>query len=207
MTRPELTVAVAGEKNTARAYNDNNTAILDYIDESITATNQTLETRYSGIATQITNLNNLITANQESEQTDIAGVYATLGTNGLYITTSFNTTTGNWYREFFSDSNKTTRVWLETGGTYTADSVTNRTAINDYVLVFPKSFTNDKFYFQRSVHIKATSGDLSNRYVMYNSKNYSYVSGREAEGKLSNVVLDIAPYNSSYYFTYYACGV
>lgn len=45
---------------------------------------------------------------------------STLSESGLYITTYVNGT--EWYREYFSDSTKTVRVWLEQGGKVTGTS-------------------------------------------------------------------------------------
>lgn len=205
MARPELTQAVPGEKNTAKAYNDNNDLILDYIDTSITSTNQTLETRFSGVQTQITNLNNLVNSTKTELEGDIANVYTAMGSNGLYVTTSFNSSTGEWYREFFSDEDKTTRVWLECGGEYVTDSTTNRAAITNYKIVTPKSFSNSHFCFNRSLQVKALA--FSVIYLGYKSKNFDFLPDREAEGRLSYVVIDIPPFSYCGGFTWYACGV
>lgn len=184
---------------------------FDSLQSDITAVSNTIATTYSGLETQITNLTTVVNGNYSTLDhkidTTAENVIEVIDSYGFFVETSFDTTTGEWSREFFSDSEKTQRVWLECGGTYTSDATVNRTVINNYKLVPNKQFTNDLYYFIRSVQIVADTGDLSNRYVMYNSKNYEYISGREAEGKLRYITLDIAPYANSHYFTWYACGV
>ena len=62
----------------------------------------------------------------------------TISSNGLYVTTYISGT--NWYREWFSNSAKTTRVWLEQGG-YNAGG-------NEYTtqtVTFLKSFSNTNY--------------------------------------------------------------
>lgn len=184
---------------------------FDSLQSDITATNNIIGTTYAGLETRI-NANKadsdgkyaILDQKIDTTEDDIIQI---INSYGFFVETSFDTETGEWSREFFSDSEKTQRIWLECGGTYTANATVNRTVINNYKLVPNKQFTNDFYYFTRSVQIVSDTGDLSNRYVMYNSKNYEYISGREAEGKLRYITLDIAPYANSHYFTWYACGV
>lgn len=83
--------------------------------ERITSTSASI---YSNIASVNTQLSNQIDAAEENLQSYIeeqtSSVLEALSSNGLYVTTYINGT--SWYREYFSDSEKTTRVWLEQGG-------------------------------------------------------------------------------------------
>ncbi len=83
--------------------------------ERITSTSASI---YSNIASVNTQLSNQINAAESELQTYVdtqtASAVGALSSNGLYITTYINGT--SWYREYFSDSAKTTRVWLEQGG-------------------------------------------------------------------------------------------
>ena len=70
--------------------------------------------------------------------TDLAAKADTtlFSTNGLYVTTYVNGT--EWYREYFSDANKTQRVWLEQGG--------DVTLVNGYATItFLRSFSNTQY--------------------------------------------------------------
>lgn len=203
-----LTEILNGELADAEVVNAN----FNYLDERIDNTAASITTNNTMLLSQISTLSSNTTSSLNTLDTRVTSEVNSIKTNiisanGLYITTSFNTSTGDWYREYFSNESKTTRVFLEQGGTYLSDSVTNKSAKNNYELILPKTFTNDLFYFNRSVQIVADTGDLSNRYVMYNKKEYKYITGREAEGKLSVVTLDITTYAASHFFTWYACGV
>lgn len=68
MTRPELTEAVAGTKNTAKAYNDNNDAILDYIDQEVAAAKTYTDGK---IPSQTGNAGKYLTTNGTSASWDI----------------------------------------------------------------------------------------------------------------------------------------
>lgn len=98
---------------------------FNYLDERITDTAVSIATLQSNISSVGVNANaqlelkaSEITTNIESMKTEldetIAGVSDVIGANGLYITTYVNGT--SWYREYFSDSAKTQRVWLEQSG-------------------------------------------------------------------------------------------
>ena len=204
-----LTTITNGSLADATVVNNN----FDYLYGRITDTAASIGTHDAQISSQIETLDSRLTSSISTINATITNQVSTINatmtnlmsSNGLYVTTSFNTSTGEWYREYFSNSSKTTRVFLEQGGTYEATS--GDAAKNNYNLVFQKKFSNNKFHFQRSVQIVADTGDISNRYVMYNNKKYDYVEESPSLGIQSYVVLDIAPYTTSHYFTWYACGI
>ncbi len=83
----------------------------DILDECL------MHLKYDGEA-KLSNTVNLLEASLLATKTELEGAISGLGSsiaeNGLYTTTYIN---GNsWYREYFSDEDKTERVWLEQGG-------------------------------------------------------------------------------------------
>lgn len=114
---------------------------FDYLDNKISEVSERITTSsasiYSSIASLNTQISNQIEGVEESLQemveSQAASAEANFSTNGLYITTYVNGT--SWYREYFSDAEKTTRVWLEQGGVSG-----NRTTVN-----LLKSYSNTNY--------------------------------------------------------------
>ena len=91
---------------------------FEYLDERITDTANKIYSNNANLESKIAN-NKLAVDNTISDlKTKITesdkGIANTFSENGLYITTYINGNT--WYKEYFSDKEKTTRVWLEQGG-------------------------------------------------------------------------------------------
>ena len=91
---------------------------FDYLDERISNISENISTSTASINSNIASINSSVTNLgqnfQESLNTLQNSIYSVFSLNGLYVTTYTNGT--SWYREYFSDSEKTTRIWLEQGG-------------------------------------------------------------------------------------------
>ena len=73
-----------------------------------------------------------------------------VGENGLFIT--FYQNDSSWYREYFSDKEKTTRVWIEQGGVLTGGGDYNRQ------VVFLKPFQNANYVILKNSGGGGTGG-------------------------------------------------
>lgn len=83
-----------------------------------------METMKKGLETDISNVN--------------SAVNKVISNNGMYVTTTMSGT--SWSREYFSDSAKTKRVWLEQGGVASSVAADSNTTIT-----MPKSFSNTNY--------------------------------------------------------------
>lgn len=83
-----------------------------------------METMKKGLETDISNVN--------------SAVNKVISNNGMYVTTTMSGT--SWSREYFSDSAKTKRVWLEQGGVASSVPADTNTTIK-----MPKSFSNTNY--------------------------------------------------------------
>jgi ElaB/YqjD/DUF883 family membrane-anchored ribosome-binding protein len=83
-----------------------------------------METMKKGLETDISNVN--------------SAVNKVISNNGMYVTTTMSGT--SWSREYFSDSAKTKRVWLEQGGVASSVPADTNTTIT-----MPKSFSNTNY--------------------------------------------------------------
>ena len=114
--------------------NANNQFLLGKISDNALQVQNYVEGEISAIKSSLSSTQNTLQNNINNLSTTINN---TIGANGLYTTTYINGT--SWYREFFSDSGKKTRVWLEQGGeVYTNGQVGNR-------VTFLKSFSNANY--------------------------------------------------------------
>ena len=116
---------------------------FDYLDDRISGVAASLASNTATINSNIATLNLSITNSNEELQTSLTTLQNNFSTVlsdcGLYITTYINGT--SWYREYFSDAEKTTRVWLEQGFT-TTDEVWSNNDQKTYNLIKPFSNTN-----------------------------------------------------------------
>ena len=118
-----------------------------------------------------------------------AAILKAIGVNGLYVTTHVS---GNcWYREWFSDAQKTQRVWLEQGGLsdfYTVTALTNQ----HYNINLLRPFSNTDYHVQLTV------------------KNTIWcVPTWHKSSTVSTLVAEVRNYDNSkasFYFDWYACG-
>ena len=86
---------------------------FNYLDNRISNQVQTSTSNMATVNSNIASINASVSALSDSIASSISPITATLSDSGLYITRYVN---GNsWYTEYFSDSAKTNRVWLEQG--------------------------------------------------------------------------------------------
>jgi hypothetical protein len=173
------------------------------LDDKIDDVALQIYTNNASLQSQITTVSNSLTnsisgSGNTLSQTvsDInSSITSNMSDNGLYITTWIKPITADgWYREYFSDSSKSNRVWIEQGGFYHSDAVTNKNNINNYVLTFHKPFLNEDYFFTRTLQIQKDAGSLSTRWIMFNDKTHS------------NITIDVVSYAYSHQFMWYACG-
>lgn len=93
---------------------------FEYLDNRISSVSESLASSNASIYSNIATTNASITGVNTALQNSIAALQQNLNStnsiftdNGLYVVTYTNGS--SWYREFFSDSSKTQRVWLEQG--------------------------------------------------------------------------------------------
>lgn len=95
---------------------------FEYLDNKISDVSENLISNTATTNSNIATINTSITALHEEMDKSLEELNKNLteasgeafSGNGLYITTYVN---GNsWYREYFSDEEKTKRVWIEQGG-------------------------------------------------------------------------------------------
>lgn len=111
-----------GSIASSKKLNDNFNALNKDIQDlatNLSTTNANLVTNIStlnkNLTSQITELADKISSTQQELEEKISDTTGSLFTdNALYVTTYINGNT--WYKEYFSDKEKTTRVWLEQGG-------------------------------------------------------------------------------------------
>ncbi len=122
------------------------------------------------VATQISNLASQLATDKENVEkleTSINETKSFFSENGLFVNTYING--ASWYKEYFSDSEKKTRVWLEQGGIINSRSSTT----------FLKEFSNSNYtlvlgvrgtYFESG----GISGKSQSGFSHYNGKGWSY---------------------------------
>lgn len=137
----------------------NNSSLIALINSQ----NATVTNNLNSINNSLSNLEKEIDTNASST----SAISNSLATNGLYITTYVNGT--SWYREFFSDSGKKTRVWLEQGGQ------TNTNGNTGSRVTFIKPFSNPNYTI--------TLGRLYNHYeaegiIAYDSAGFTIANNK-----------------------------
>ena len=169
---------VDGELIKATEINDNNQYILDKISDSAGSMQQY-------IATQIATVNSTLNNTKTELNNQLENITKILNENGIYSTTYINGT--SWYREYFSDAEKTNRVWLEQGGVVTTSGQKD--------VVFPKEFTDTNYTLTLGAITTHYSG-----YVWFPTINSKSTTGAQIAGNWSGG-------GDSYaYFNWMACG-
>ena len=147
---------------------------FQYLDNRISALAQDSTASTASINSNLATLNsslNLLSQNTgdaisniESSVTDIDNKFSS---NGLYVDIYVN---GNsWYKEYFSDSGKTTRVWIEQGGlVHTNSSVTFLKSMSNANYTLTLGRLAD-YYECEGVNSKTTSG-----FSVRSGKGWSY---------------------------------
>ena len=119
---------------------------LEYLDDRISSLSASVISNNASINSNIASINSSLSTMSNSIQEDLTSlesdVNSVFSSSGLYITTYVNGQ--SWYREFFSDPEKTTRVWLEQGGA----TPTNQGATTAQPITFLKDFSNTNYHIQ-----------------------------------------------------------
>lgn len=136
-----------GDDILASETNENNQYLLSRLSDNAAQIQSYVEGEISTMKSNIASVQETLQNNIDSASDSIE---ATLSSSGLYITTY---TSGNsWYREFFSDETKTTRVWLEQGGQVTTPATVG----------LLKSFSNANYCVQLTSTEPLNGGNYQN---------------------------------------------
>lgn len=119
-----------GEDILASETNENNQFLLSKLSDNAAQVQQYVEGEIATIKSNVASV-------QATLQNNIDDTMNQFSLNGLFITLTIND--NSWCKEFFSDKEKTERVWLEQGG------VTG--SVNNYLLSFPKAFKQANYSF------------------------------------------------------------
>lgn len=163
-----LTRIEYGSLASSETINENNKYLEDKIaevSETLTATTATVNSNIATVNSNISKISNSIAESESELKDEISTLFSS---NGLYITTYINGK--SWYREFFSDSTKTTRVWIEQGGTCTTNATTR--------LLKPMSNTDYTLTLgRRGAYNEAESQNTdrtTESFYIKNNKGYKY---------------------------------
>ena len=165
-----LTTIKYGELASSEVVNNN----FKYLDDKISNLNETVTSNKAGmnsniasINSSITTINENMTKNVEKLEESINEAKSFLSESGLFVTTYINGV--SWYKEYFSDSEKKTRVWLEQGGVLNSRSS----------IAFLKNFTSINYTLLLGTHCTyyeggGISGKSQSGFSHYNGKGWSY---------------------------------
>lgn len=126
---------------------------FNYLDNRINTVSEAIQSATDDINTDIASINTSITSIEddvEENTTSINSLQSTIqsiAAGGAYVTTYRNGT--SWYREYFSNANKTTRIWLEQGG-QTGGEVGSITLV--------KSFSNSSYFITACSIVRRIGG-------------------------------------------------
>ena len=102
-------------------YLDNRISELsEDIVSNVASTNSNLATMNGSISNLGTALNNSISTLRTNTNTSLNTITHNFVSSGLYVTTYVSGK--SWYRAYYSNSSKTSRVWLEQGGFVSAQA-------------------------------------------------------------------------------------
>ncbi len=183
-----LTTIEYGSLASSEVMNNN----FEYLDNKITEISDTLISNTASIYSNIASINSSISSLRESLSENISNLQNSLETmfseNGLYISTYKDGT--SWYREYFSDSSKTQRVWLEQG--FITPSVSwTANLIKTYNLVKEFSSTDFTVIALPTITVRANN-----------------VSGLIAIPSVTTSTIDISTGNANTFgVRVYACGI
>ena len=130
--------------NKITAVSENLTSNVATINANIATANTSISTLGENVNKLVENLNTTLTASFTETMNNL------IGENGLFIT--FYQNDSSWYREYFSDKEKTTRVWIEQGGVLTGAGDYNRQ------VVFLKPFQNANYVILKNSGGGGTGG-------------------------------------------------
>ena len=136
-----------GEDILASETNDNNQYLLSKLSDNAAQIQSYVEGEISTIKSNVASVQETL---QNNLDTAIDSVDKTLSSSGLYITTYKSGS--SWYREFFSDAEKTQRIWLEQGGQVTTPATVG----------LLKSFTDTSYCVQLTSTEPLNGGNYQN---------------------------------------------
>ena len=131
---------------------------FEYLDNKISDVSENLASNVATINANIATANTSISTLGENVNKSVENLNTNLteatnklvGENGLFIT--FYQNDSSWYREYFSDKEKTTRVWIEQGGVLSGGGDYNRQ------VVFLKPFQNSNYVILKNSGGGGTGG-------------------------------------------------
>lgn len=148
---------------------------FQYLDNRISSVAENLVSANAGTSSNIASINSTISSmseeinsNLEDINSEIEDITSNLCESGfLYVDAYFSG--ASWYKEYFSDSEKKNRVWLEQGGICSSISTTN----------YLKEFTNNNYTLILGTHcVNYEGGGISEktntRFSHYNGKGWGY---------------------------------
>ena len=166
---------------------NNNFEFLDNkitsVSESIVTNMASVNSNIASINSSISSLNSDLSSSIEELDTSLEEAQQVFTDSGIYITTYINGT--SWYREYFSDSEKTQRVWLEQGGVISTSNDTN------YTVNFLKTFSDTNYCIFKNMGRGGTGG-VAERWMGF----WSLTTSTAVTGSLG-----------SFTQRWYACGV
>lgn len=142
-----------------------------YLENQISNLSETVVSNYAGVNSNIASINNSMGIMQENLSSDIEKlgdeVMQQLSDNEIFVTTYINGK--SWYKEYFSDSKKTNRTWLEQGGIRKSSGTTT----------FLKPFVDENYTLLLGTHCTYYEhGGIQNRtntgFGYRNGKGWSY---------------------------------
>lgn len=147
---------------------------FQYLDNRISSVSETVSGNQAGVNSNIASINSTLTSMREEIDSDIEEINksieetnAKFSENGIFTTTYINGT--SWYREYFSDEKKETRVWLEQGGVCGSRGTAT----------FVKAFRDTNYTLTLGTHdVNYEHGGISNKtassFSHYDGKGWSY---------------------------------
>ena len=131
---------------------------FEYLDNKITDVSESLSSNVATINSNLATTNASISTLGENVNKSVEDLNTNLteatnnlvGENGLFIT--FYQNVSSWYRVYFSDKEKTKRVWIEHGGVLTGAGDYNRQ------VVFLKPFQNANYVILKNSGGGGTGG-------------------------------------------------
>lgn len=116
---------------------------FEYLDNQIADVADSMTSQLAGVYSNIASVEATLTNTKEQLEESINdtadGITSIITESGLYVVTYINGT--SWYREYFSDSEKKNRVWLEQGGRAASIPQDGTKTIS-----FLKNFSNTNYY-------------------------------------------------------------
>ncbi len=165
-----LTTIKYGELASSEIMNNN----FKYLDDKISNLNETVTSNKAGMNSNIASINSTITTINENMTQNVKNLEESINKtksffseSGLFVTTYINGV--SWYKEYFSDSEKKTRVWLEQGGVLNSRGST----------AFLKKFTTTNYTLLLGTHCTyyeggGISGKSTSGFSHHNGKGWSY---------------------------------